>query len=103
MVTEKCICKNPSTLARSDIDPPCRTAPNKLSPICHEKLLKKNSSILYGGHYVLDQLENNVGVYASSIFARKSSLRLVNIFYLATNVVWQNKSVVPGMFSVKIS
>ena len=35
MVTEKCICKNPSTLARSDIDPPCRTAPNKLSPIFH--------------------------------------------------------------------
>ena len=31
------------------INPPCRTAPKKLSPICHEKLLEKGPSILYGG------------------------------------------------------
>ena len=82
--------------------------PNKLSPICHKKVLRKGPSILYGGHYALAPLENNVEVNASSIFARKCRLRLVNILNLAKKVVWQNRSVVwhyirLGMLSVKTS
>ena len=45
--------------------------PNKLSSICQKKLLEKGPSILYGGHYALAPLENHVGVYAPSIFAKK--------------------------------
>ena len=71
--------------------------PNKFSPICHEKLLKKGPSILYGGHYALAPLENHVAVYAPSIFARKCRLRLVNILILAKKREQQNRSVVWGI------
>ena len=36
-----------------------------------------------GGHYALAPLENDVGVYAHSTFARKCRLKLVNILNLA--------------------
>ena len=41
-----------------------------LSPICHEKPLEKDYSILYGDTMPLAPLENNVGVYVPSIFAQ---------------------------------
>ena len=56
--------------------------PNILYPICHEKLLKKGPSILYGGHYALAPLENHVGIYAPSILLKKCR-QLVNILNLA--------------------
>ena len=64
------------------INPPCRTASQLIAPICHEKLLQKGLSILYGEYYVLTPLENRVGVYAPSVFARKCRLRLVDILNL---------------------
>ena len=40
--------------------------------------------MFFGGrHYALAPLENHVGVYAPSIFARKCGLNLVNILNLA--------------------
>ena len=69
------------------INPPCRTAPNKLSPICHEKLLEKDPSILYGGNYALAQLENHVGVYIASKFAE------IQTRIWQKNIVWQSSSV----------
>ena len=44
---------------------------NKLSSICQKKLLEKGPSILYGGYYAIAPLENHVGVYAPSIFAKR--------------------------------
>ena len=68
--------------------------PNKLSAICHEKLLKKGPSILYGGHYALALLGNRVGVYTPSMFARKCRLILANTLNLEKKIVWQSRSVV---------
>ena len=42
--------------------------PNKLSFICQKKLLEKGP---YRGQYALAPLENHVGIYIPSIFARK--------------------------------
>ena len=71
-----------------------KSSPQSLSPICHEKLLEEGPYILFGKrHYDLAPLENHVGVYTPSIFARNWGLKLLNILNLAKRVVWQNKSV----------
>ena len=59
-----------------------------LSPICHEKLSEKDLSILYGmRHYALAPLENHVGLYDPSIFARKSRLKLANILNVLKRIL----------------
>ena len=82
------------------INSPCRTAqfvPKKIFPTCHEKILEKGSSILYGGDYALAPLENHVGwrrgYILPSILARNCRLKLVNILNLTEKFVWQNRSV----------
>ena len=71
-----------------------RTTPQTLSAIFPEKLLGIGPSILFSGtHYILAPLENNVRVYAPSIFAKKYRLKLVNILNLAKRIVSQNRSV----------
>ena len=50
------------------------------------KTLRKRS--LYGGHYTLAPLENNVGVYAPSIFAQNCRLKLVKILNLAKKILY---------------
>ena len=44
--------------------------------------------IFRGRHYALPPLENHVGVYASSIFAKKCRLKLVNILNLVKRILW---------------
>ena len=76
------------------INPPCRTFPQHLTPICNEKLLQKSPSMFFGGrHCALAPMENPAGVYALSIFATKCGLKLVNILNLVKRIVWQNRSV----------
>ena len=48
----------------------------------------------YATVYALAPLENQLGAYAPTIFARKCRIRLVNILNLAKKIVWQNRSVV---------
>ena len=75
------------------INPPCRTFPQHLTPICNEKLLQKSPSMFFGGrHYALAPMENPARVYALSIFATKCGLKLVNILNLVKRIVWQNRS-----------
>ena len=45
-------------LSMPHVEQPTR---NKLSSICHEKLLEKDLSVLYGVHYAIAPLENYVG------------------------------------------
>ena len=50
----------------------------------------------WGRHYALAPLENYVGVYAPSIFARnarKCRLKLVNILNFAKRNIWMNRPV----------
>ena len=72
-----------------------------LSPIFHEKPLEKGPSILYGGHYALAPLENNMRVYVPSIFAQNCTLKLVKILNLAKKIVWQKRSVGWGITDMK--
>ena len=76
------------------INSPCRKAP-KICPPSVMKSIYKKVPPCFGGnmHYALAPLKNHVGVYASSIFARKCGLKLVNILILAKRTVWQNRSV----------
>ena len=58
-------------------------------------------------HYALAPLENHLGVYASSILARKCRLKLVGILNLAKKGCMEEKVsglrhyIRPGMLSVK--
>ena len=65
-----------------------KSSPKSLSPICHEKLSEKYLSILFGAtHCSFTPLENHVGVYAPSILANKSRLKLANTLNLAKRII----------------
>ena len=57
-------------------------------------IYKKVLPCFFGGrHYALAPLQNHVGVYTPSTFARKCGLKLVNILNLAKRIIWQIWSV----------
>ena len=81
------------------INPPCRTSPlPKIVPCLPRKAFRKRSlhTFFWGGwgkHYAFTPLENGVGIYALSRFARKCGLKLVNILNLAKKIVGKNRSI----------
>ena len=83
------------------INPPCRTSPfPKIVPCLPRKTFTKRSlHTFFGGvgwwgkHYAFTPLENGVGIYALSRFARKCGLKLVNILNLAKKIVGKNRSI----------
>ena len=67
----------------------------KICPLTAMKIFYKKVPPCFfrGRHYALAPLENYVGVYASSIFARECRVKLVNTLDFAKRTVWQNRSV----------
>ena len=76
------------------INPPFRTVPSIICfPSSMKSFYKKVPPYFMGGHYALAPLENHVGVYTPSTFARKCRLMLVNTLNLAKKIIWQKRSV----------
>ena len=89
------------------INPPCRIAPRSPAPL--KAFRKRSLHTFLGRHYALAPQENDVGVYAPSIFARKCGLKLLKILNLEkihcmTEYVSGLRHYIKlGMLSVKIS
>ena len=70
------------------INPPFRTAPSIICfPCAMKRFQKKVHPCFMEEHYALAPLENHLGVYSPSTFARKCRLKLFNILNLAKKIV----------------